>query len=54
MTKQNQIDLIEEFYCDRIQYLVDNEMYLEAHSIFEEFVVNDEEPTDYLFIASVN
>jgi len=54
MTKQTQIDLIENFYCDRINYLVDNEMYLEAHSIFEEFVVNDQEPTDYLFIALVS
>lgn len=41
---------IEEFYCDRMTVLFDNEQYDDAHSIFEEFVVNGEEPEDYVFL----
>jgi hypothetical protein len=41
---------IEEFYCNRMTELVDNEQYDDAHSIFEEFVVNGEEPEEYVFL----
>lgn len=41
---------IEEFYCTRMEELIDNEQYDDAHSIFEEFVVNGEEPEDYVFL----
>lgn len=41
---------IEEFYCSRMEELFDNEQYDDAHSIFEEFVVNGEEPEDYVFL----
>lgn len=41
---------IEEFYCKRMEELVDKEEFDSAHSIFEEFVVNGEEPEEYLFI----
>lgn len=41
---------IEEFYCSRMEELFDKEQYDDAHSIFEEFVVNGEEPEDYVFL----
>jgi len=31
---------IEEFYCKRMEYLVDKEQFDDSHSIFEEFVIN--------------
>lgn len=41
---------IEEFYCNRMEYLVDAERFDDSHAIFEEFVVNGEEPEEYVFI----
>lgn len=41
---------IEEFYCNRMSELVDMEKFDDAHSIFEEFVVNGEEPEEYVFL----
>lgn len=41
---------IEEFYCNRMGYLVDQEQFDDAHSVFEEFVVNGEEPDEYIFM----
>lgn len=41
---------IEEFYCNRMEYLVDREEFDNAHSIFEEFVVDSQEPEEYVFI----
>jgi hypothetical protein len=41
---------IEEFYCNRMEYLVDCERFDDSHSIFEEFVIDGEEPEEYMFI----
>jgi pentatricopeptide repeat protein len=41
---------IEEFYCNRMEYLVNLEEFDDAHSIFEEFIVDGEEPEKYVFI----
>lgn len=41
---------IEEFYCNRMDYLVEAEEFGDAHAIFEEFVVDGEEPEEYIFI----
>ncbi len=41
---------IEEFYCNRMEYLVNQEEFDDAHSIFEEFVVDGVEPGKYVFI----
>jgi pentatricopeptide repeat protein len=43
---------IEEFYCSRMKFLVENEHFEDAHSIFEEFVVDGEEPDpdNYIFM----
>jgi hypothetical protein len=42
---------IEEFYCNRMEYLVDEERFDDSHAIFEEFVVDGEEPEEYIFIT---
>ena len=41
---------IEEYYCNRMEYLVDRELFDDSHAIFEEFVVDGEEPEEYIFI----
>lgn len=41
---------IEEFYCNRMEYLFDQEQFDDAHSIFEEFVIDGEEPEEYIFM----
>jgi len=41
---------IEEFYCNRMQYLVNKEHFDDSHAIFEEFVVEGEEPEEYVFM----
>lgn len=49
--KQWSIYQIEEFYCSRMEYLVDREKFDDSHSIFEEFVIDGEEPEEYLFMT---
>lgn len=49
--KQWTIYQIEEFYCNRMEYLVELEKFDDAHCIFEEFVVDGEEPEEYLFMS---
>lgn len=41
---------IEEFYCNRMEYLVDEERFDDSHAIFDEFVVDGEEPENYVFM----
>jgi hypothetical protein len=41
---------IEEFYCNRMEYLVDQEQFDDAHAIFEEFIINGEDPEEYVFM----
>jgi hypothetical protein len=41
---------LEEYYCNRMEYLVDVERFDDSHAIFEEFVVNGEEPEEYFFL----
>jgi hypothetical protein len=47
------IEELEEFYMTRMTELVDSENFADAHSIFEEFVVNDEEPTGYIYLRDL-
>lgn len=42
---------IEEFYCNRMEHLVELEQFDDAHSIFEEFVVDGQEPEGYVFMS---
>ena len=49
-TKEECITLIENYYCQRLTELVDLKMYDEAHSIFEEFSLGDEESYQWCFL----
>ena len=49
-TKEECITLIENYYCQRLTELVDLKMYDEAHSIFEEFSLGDDESYQWFFI----
>lgn len=48
--KDHTIFLIEENYCNRLETLVEEELFDDAHALFEEFVINSEEPQEWLFI----
>ena len=49
-TKEECITLIENYYCQRLTELVDLKMYDEAHAIFEEFSLGDDESHQWFFI----
>ena len=49
-TKEECITLIENYYCQRLTELVDLKMFDEAHSIFEEFSLGDDESYQWFFI----
>jgi len=42
---------IEEFYCNRMEYLVNLEEFDDAHSIFQEFIVDGKEQEEYFFLS---
>jgi hypothetical protein len=44
------IYLVEEYYCNRMEQLVDEEKFDDSNAIFEEFVINDEEPDEWIFL----
>ena len=49
-SKEDCITQIENHYCQRLTELVDLKMYDEAHSIFEEFSLGDNESYQWFFI----
>jgi hypothetical protein len=53
MNKDAIITAIEEFYCDRMTELVDEERFDDSNAIFEEFIVNEEEPVKWLFLEDI-
>ena len=44
------ITQVENYYCQRLTELVDLKMFNEAHSIFEEFSLGDNESYQWFFI----
>ena len=48
--KEECITLIENYSCQRLTELVDLKMYDEAHAIFEEFSLGDDESYQWFFI----
>ena len=48
--KEECITQIENHYCQRLTELVDLKMFDEAHSIFEEFSLGDNESYQWFFI----
>ena len=49
-TKEECIIQIENHYCQRLTELVDMKMFDEAHAIFEEFSLGDDESYQWFFI----
>ena len=49
-TKEECITQIDNYYCQRLTELVDSKMYDEAHAIFEEFSLGDEESYQWCFL----
>ena len=49
-TKEECITQVENYYCQRLTELVDLKMYDEAHAIFEEFSLGDDESYQWFFI----
>lgn len=47
--REYNIFVLEEYYCNRMTELVENEQFDDSHAIFEEFVV-DEEPSEWIFL----
>ena len=48
--KEDCVSQIQNYYCQRLTELVDLKMFDEAHSIFEEFSLGDDESYQWLFI----
>ena len=48
--KEDCITQVENYYCQRLTELVDLKMYDEAHAIFEEFSLGDDESYQWFFI----
>ena len=48
--REELITQIENYYCQRLTELVDMKMFDEAHAIFEEFSLGDDESYQWLFI----
>ena len=49
-SKEDCITQGENYYCQRLTELVDLKMYDEAHAIFEEFSLGDDESYQWFFI----
>ena len=49
-TREECITHVENYYCQRLTELVDSKMYDEAHAIFEEFSLGDDESYQWFFI----
>lgn len=43
------IHLIEEYYCERMEELVDLCRFNDSDAIFQEFVVDGQEPDEWIF-----
>jgi hypothetical protein len=54
MNRDTIITAIENFYCDRMTELVDEERFDDSNAIFEEFIVNEEEPVEWLFLEDIS
>lgn len=48
------IDQVENFYMERMEYLVENEQFDDSHALFQEFVVDSEEPDEWIFINEIS
>jgi hypothetical protein len=44
---------IEQFYCERLSYLVDSNRIEDSDSLYSEFVIDEKEPEDWIFMESI-
>ena len=51
--REELITQIENYYCKRLTELVDMKMFDDAHSIYEEFAVDVDNPVEWFFIKDV-
>ena len=49
-TKEECITQVENYYCQRLTELVDLKKHDDAHAIFEEFSLGDDESYQWLFL----
>ena len=49
-SKEDCITQVENYYCQRLTELVDLKMHDDAHAIFEEFSLGDEESYQWCFL----
>ena len=52
--REKMITYVEEYFCEQITNLIDMEMKYDADSFYQEFVVDGEEPEEWLFINDLN
>lgn len=48
--RENLITYVEEYFCEQITNLLDTKTKEDADCFYQEFVVNGEEPEEWLFI----
>ena len=48
--KEDCVTQVENYYCQRLTELVDLKMYDEAHAMYQEFSLADEEPYEWCFL----
>ena len=48
--KEECVTQVENYYCQRLTELVDLKMHDDAHAIFEEFLLGDEESYQWCFL----
>ena len=48
--RESLINYVEEYFCEQITDLFDQDRKADADSFFKEFVVNGEEPQEWLFV----
>jgi len=53
MNKDEIIATIENFYCERMTELVNENQFDDAESLFHEFVVNSQEPIHWIFMENI-
>ena len=51
--KELNIYVIEDFYTERMSELVDEERFDDSHAIYTEFVLDSEEPDEWMFIKDL-
>lgn len=44
------IGVLEDYYITRMDELVENECFDDSNALFEEFVVDEQEPDEWMFL----